>query len=62
MVKELIVAATLFLIHVAPEAIQCTQAILDLIMLAQYISYNEETFRYMEHTLYKLEKTKIAFE
>ena len=62
MVKQLIMAATLFLIHNAPETIQCTQAILDLIMLAQYISYDEEIFRYMEHTLDKLEKTKITFE
>ncbi len=46
----------------APEAIQYTQAILDFTMLAQYVSHNEETLRYMEHALYRLEKTKIAFE
>ncbi len=50
------------LIHNAPEAIQCAQAILDFRMLAQYVSYDEETHRYMEHALYRLEKTKIAFE
>ncbi len=31
-------------------------------MLAQYVSYNDETLRYMEHALYRLKKTKIAFE
>ncbi len=31
-------------------------------MLAQYVSHDEETLRYMEHALYSLEKTKIAFE
>ena len=55
-------ASTPLLIHDAPEAIQCAQAILDFIMLAQYVSHDKETLRYMEHALYKLEKTKIAFE
>ena len=31
-------------------------------MLAQYISHDDETLRYMEYVWYKLEKTKIAFE
>ena len=50
------------LIHDAQEAIQCTRVILNFIMLAQYILYNNKTFRYMEHILYRMEKTKIAFE
>ena len=62
MVKQLIVAATLLLIHNAPEAIQCAQAILDFTMLAQYVLHDDETLRYIEHALYRLEKTKIAFE
>ena len=49
-------------IHNATETIQCTQAILDFTMLAQYISHNNEILRYIEHVLYRLEKTKIAFE
>ena len=55
-------AVTSLLIHDAPEAIHCAQAILDFTMLAQYVSHNEEMLRYMEHALYRLEKTKIAFE
>ena len=62
MVKQLIVAVTPLLIYDAPEAIQCAQAILDFTMLAQYVLHDEETLRYIEHALYRLEKTKIAFE
>ena len=62
MVKQLVVAATLLLIQNTPEAIQCARAILDFTMLAQYVSHDDETLRYMEHALYRLEKTKIAFE
>ena len=62
MVKQLVVAATPLLIQNAPEAIQCARAILDFTMLAQYVSHDDETLRYMEHALYRLEKTKIAFE
>ena len=62
MVKQLVVAATPLLIQNAPEAIQCAQAILDFMMLAQYVSHDDETLRYIEHALYRLEKTKIAFE
>ena len=62
MVKQLIVAATPLLIDDAPKTIQCARAILDFIMLAWYVLHNEETLRYMEHALYRLEKTKIAFE
>ena len=61
-VRQLIVASTPLLIHDAPEAIQCARAILDFTMIAQYVLHDEETLRYMEHALYKLKKTKIAFE
>ena len=61
-VKQLIVASTPLPIYNAPEAIQCAWAILDFTMLAQYVSHGEETLCYMEYTLYRLEKTKIAFE
>ena len=50
------------LIQNALKAIQCAQAIFDFTMLAQYVSHDDKTLRYMEHALYRLEKTKIAFE
>ena len=62
MIKQLVVAATPLLIQNALEAIQCARAILDFTMLTQYVSNDDETLRYMEHVLYRLEKTKIAFE
>ncbi len=62
MVKQLIVATTPLLIHDALEAIQSTRVILDFTMLAQYVSHDDKTLHYMEHALYRLEKTKIAFE
>ncbi len=62
MVKQLIIVATPLLIQDVPETIHCAHAILDFTMLAQYPSHNDETLSYMKHTLYKLDKTKIAFE
>ena len=35
---------------------------LDFTMLAQYILYDHKTLRYIKHALYRLEKTKVAFE
>ena len=55
MVKEVIVAAMPLLIHDALEAIQYAQAILDFIMLTQYVLHDEETLRYLEYILYRLE-------
>lgn len=34
----------------------------DFIILAQYPLHNNETLFFMEYTLYRLDKTKIAFE
>ena len=62
MVKPLIMAATILLIHDVPEVIQYTCAILDNTMLAHYVLHNNKMLCYMEHALYRLEKTKIAFE
>ena len=62
MVKQLIVAAILLLIQNIPEAIQCARAIFDFTILAQYVSHENKTLQYMEHALYKLKMTKIAFE
>ena len=62
MVKLLIMLAIPLLIHNTPEAIQCTQAILDYIMMAQSILYDDKTFRYIKHILFRLEKTKMVFE
>ncbi len=57
MVKQLIAAATFLLIYNSPEAIQYTRAILDFTILAQYVLHDDKTLQYMEHALYRLEKT-----
>ena len=60
--KQLITTATLSLIQDIPNAIYYIYAILDFNMLAQYLLYNNKTFLYIDHTLYRLDKTKIAFK
>lgn len=50
------------LIYDTPKTIQYTQAILDFIILAQYISHDKEILCYIEHTLYKGENTETLFE
>lgn len=62
MAKQLILTATLLLIHNNPKAIHCVCAILDFMMLAHYMLYNDKTLAYMKYILYKLEKTKMVFE
>ena len=46
----------------ALETNQYAQAILDITILAEYISYLNEMLQCTEHTLYRLEKTKIVFK
>ena len=46
----------------ASKAIYCTCAIFDFTMLGQYFLYDNKTLSYMKHALYRLDKTKIAFE
>ncbi len=62
MVKKLIAVATLLLIKDVLETIYCARAILDFTMLAQYLLHDNETLSHIEHALYRLDKTKIAFE
>ncbi len=62
MVKQLIATATPLQIQDLPETIYYARVILDFTMLAQYPSHNNETLSCMEHALYRLDKTKNAFE
>lgn len=62
MAKQLIATTILLLIHNNSEVIQYVQTILHFIILAQYISYKDQTLSYIEHALYRFEKTKIVFE
>ena len=62
MVKQLIAATSPLLIQDASKRIHCACAILDFTILAQYPLHDNETLSYMDHALYRLDKTKIAFE
>ena len=62
MVKQLVIVAIPLLVQNAPEAIQCAQASLNFTILARYVLHDNKMLRYIEHALYRLEKTKIAFE
>lgn len=61
-VKQLNPIATLLLTHNNPEARDCACAILDFTILAYYISHDNKTLIYMEHVLYRLNKTTMVFE
>lgn len=58
----MITAATLSLIQDASKIIHYTRTIFDFIILAQYLLHSNKILFYMKHALYKLDKTKIAFE
>lgn len=45
----------------SPDTIYYIRAILNIIYMADYTFYINETLRYMEHTLMQIDKTKEAF-
>ena len=45
-----------------PGAMHCAWAIVDFILIAQYKTHNEETLHYLDHALYRIDKTKVAFK
>ena len=61
MVKQLVPIAMSLLIQNAQEAFQYARAIFDFMMLAQFVSHDDETLWHEKHALYGLEMTKIAF-
>ena len=40
----------------------CARAIVDFILMAQYKTHDDETLRYMEQALYRIDKMKVAFK
>ena len=40
----------------------CAQAIVDFILLAQYKTHDDETFEYLDHALYRIDRTKAVFK
>ena len=58
--RQLVPVLAPILSKVSVGAMHCTRAIMDFVMLARYASHTEETLRYMEHTLFRIDKTKGA--
>jgi hypothetical protein len=44
------------------EAMHCARAIIDFILLAQYKTHDDETLRYLEQALYRIDRTKVVFK
>ena len=40
----------------------CARAIVDFILLAQYKMHDDETLEYLDHALYRIDKTKAVFK
>ena len=40
----------------------CARAIVDFILLAQYKTHDDETLEYLDHALYRIDKTKAVFK
>lgn len=53
-------ADILLIIDNCLDTIQFAWNILDFTMFTQYILYDGKKLRYIEHALFRLEKTKIA--
>lgn len=60
--KQLIAVVTSLLIQDASETVNCSHAFLNFTMLAQSLPHNNEILFYINHVLYRFDKTKIAFE
>ncbi len=44
-----------------PAAMHCARAIVDFILMAQYKTHDNETLRYIEHALHRIDRMKVAF-
>ena len=61
MVRQLVPAIAPLLIGKRDAAIHCARAVMDFLVLAQYVSHDENTLSYMEHSLYRLDHLKTVF-
>ena len=58
---QFISAITFFLIEKRNTIIYCVRAIINFVMLAQYIFYNKNILNYIKHTLYQIKNLKTIF-
>jgi hypothetical protein len=60
-VGQLIPVIAPLLVKRFSEAMHCTRAVINFIMIASYKTHSESTLQYLEHALYRIDKTKEAF-
>jgi hypothetical protein len=60
-VGQLIPVIAPLLVKHFPEAMHCTRAVIDFIMIASYKTHSKSTLQYLEYALYCIDKTKEAF-
>jgi hypothetical protein len=61
-IRQLIPVITSLLSTKEPGAMYCARAIVDFIFLAQYKTHDDETLEYLDHALYRIDKTKAVFK
>ena len=61
MMTQFVSAITSLLIKKRNTTIHCAQAIMNFVMLTQYISYDENILNYMKHALYRINNLKTIF-
>ena len=57
-IRQLIPVIAPLLTTKEPGAMHCARAIVDFILLTQYKTHDDETLRYLEQALYRIDKTK----
>ena len=61
-IRQLIPVLAPLLSVKVPGAMHCARAIVDFILLAQYKTHDDETLRYLEQALYRIDRTKAVFK
>ena len=61
-IRQLIPVLAPLLSAKVPGAMHCTRAIIDFIFLVQYKTHDDETLRFLEQTLYRIDRTKVVFK
>jgi hypothetical protein len=61
-IRQLIPVIAPLLSTKEPGAMYCARAIVDFILLAQYKTHDDETLEYLDHALYRIDKTKAVFK
>jgi len=61
-VHQLIAIVTSLLIRKASDALYCARAFMNFVMMTQYQSHNDESLRYMNNAIYRINVLKEVFK